>query len=101
MAHRRPRRLLDLMTWEGRRKATTTFRIANNADDHHASAGRALRAGVVNARRPRSRSRGGSEPEVDATRYLVVSGRQCLRVKPKPFQPPPPLPNGPMAWMGQ
>jgi phage terminase large subunit-like protein len=38
---------------------------------------------------------------MDATRYLVVSGRQCLRVQPKPQQALPPLPNGPMSWLGQ
>jgi len=37
---------------------------------------------------------------MDATRYLVVSGRPLMRTKPKPPREwMPPLPQGPNAWM--
>src|SRR5437899_2736753 len=76
MARRRPRRLLDLMTWDGRRNANSAFRIAGNADGHHASAGRALRAGAVNARRPRG-TRGRSRAKSRAnSRAKSIDGAE-------------------------
>jgi hypothetical protein len=40
------------MTWDGETKYHHRLPYCWQADGHHASAGRALRAGAVNARRP-------------------------------------------------
>jgi hypothetical protein len=44
----------------------------------------------------------GNDHLMDATRYLIVSGRSCLRAKPVP-QPPFDVtyPTGPHAWMAK